>query len=229
MDVDPRFTPDGRYLLWSSDRTGIYDVYALRARHRAALSGDQRAVRRVPARGLHRRQPAGLRRLQPRRASTSTRCRSIPTAFSRSRSRSELAPRRCRRRRRDDDSPDAGRRRGPNPPVITSERLSYKPWKYMYPRTWELRFYSEALGLGDAAFISTTIADPVGNHSVGANLLLPLDGDPSAGGWLRVPAAVPVVRHRLPSHRPALARPDHRRRRHALPAASSLNGSAATR
>jgi dipeptidyl aminopeptidase/acylaminoacyl peptidase len=28
MDVDPRFTPDGRYLLWASDRTGIYDVYA---------------------------------------------------------------------------------------------------------------------------------------------------------------------------------------------------------
>ena len=26
MDVDPRFTPDGRYLLWSSDRTSVYDV-----------------------------------------------------------------------------------------------------------------------------------------------------------------------------------------------------------
>ena len=56
---------------------------------------------------------------------------------------------------------------------------SYKPWKYMYPRSWELSFYSEALGLGRAGFVSTTLADPVGNHSVAANLLVPLDGDAS--------------------------------------------------
>ena len=28
MDVDPRFSPDGRFVLFASDRTGIYDVYA---------------------------------------------------------------------------------------------------------------------------------------------------------------------------------------------------------
>ena len=43
MDVDPRFTPDGRYLLLASDRTGIYDVYAYELATGAALSGDQRA------------------------------------------------------------------------------------------------------------------------------------------------------------------------------------------
>ncbi|MBI5480916.1 MAG: PD40 domain-containing protein [Deltaproteobacteria bacterium] len=29
LDLDPAYTPDGRYLLFSSDRTGIYNVYAL--------------------------------------------------------------------------------------------------------------------------------------------------------------------------------------------------------
>ena len=64
------------------------------------------------------------------------------------------------------------------PPMIT-RTTSYKPWKYMYPRSWQISVFSEALGLGRAALVSTNIADPVGDHSVAANLLLPLDGDPS--------------------------------------------------
>jgi len=28
MDITPRYSPDGRYLLFASDRTGVYDVYA---------------------------------------------------------------------------------------------------------------------------------------------------------------------------------------------------------
>jgi outer membrane protein assembly factor BamA len=56
---------------------------------------------------------------------------------------------------------------------------SYKPWLYMYPRTWNISIYSDALGMGTAGFVSTTIGDPVGNHNVSANLLVPLIGDPS--------------------------------------------------
>ena len=37
LDRDPAFTPDGAYVLFSSDRTGIYDVYALRLADRALL------------------------------------------------------------------------------------------------------------------------------------------------------------------------------------------------
>ena len=138
MDVDPRFTPDGRYLLLASDRTGIYDVYALRARDRAAVSGDQRAVRRVPAGRLARRQPAGLHRLQHRTASISTRCRSIPRPSgwrSRSRTRAPTSPA---------DIWTATpihpiRSVGPVGPPTIMRTTSYKPWKYMYPRSWELQ------------------------------------------------------------------------------------------
>ena len=216
MDVDPRFTPDGRYLLWSSDRTGIYDVYAYELATAqlyqvtnvlsgafqpiVSLDGSQLVYTGFNIEGFDLYampfDPQAFRLAQP---------------FANARVDAAATP------DADDDSPDSvvGT---PRPPMIT-RTTSYKPWKYMYPRTWELRFYSEALGLGAAAFISTTIADPVGNHSVGANLLLPLDGDPSVRGRLLLPAAVPVVRRRLSSHRPARARPDHRRRQHVLPAA----------
>ena len=33
---DPAWSPDGRYLLFSSDRTGVFDVYAFRLVYRAA-------------------------------------------------------------------------------------------------------------------------------------------------------------------------------------------------
>jgi len=59
------------------------------------------------------------------------------------------------------------------------QTTSYKPWKYMYPRTWSVRLYSEALGMGASGFVSTTIGDPVGNHNLFVNLLVPFQGDPS--------------------------------------------------
>ena len=126
----------------------------LRARDRAALSGDQRADGRVPAR---RSPPTALgwsTPASPATGSTSTRCRSIRSRSgwrSRSPTRGLDAPSNLDG---DSDSPDAvvG---AAGPPTIT-RTTSYKPWKYMYPRTWSISVYSDALGLGRVGFISTT-------------------------------------------------------------------------
>ena len=63
MDVDPRFTPDGRFLLFASDRTGIYDVYAHELATARLYQVTNVADGRVPARGLSRRHEADLHRL----------------------------------------------------------------------------------------------------------------------------------------------------------------------
>ena len=99
MDVDPRFTPDGRYLLWSSDRTGIYDVYAYELATAQlyqvtnVLSGAfQPTVSIDGSQLVFTGFTSG--------DSTSTRCRSIPTrSGSRSRSRTRASTRRPRRTR----------------------------------------------------------------------------------------------------------------------------------
>jgi Tol biopolymer transport system component len=176
MDVDPRFTPDGRYLLYSSDRTGIYDVYAYElATERLfqvtnVLGGafqpvvspdgatlvysgfdsdgfDLYATRFDPARFL----PA-----QP---------------FANSRLDASPQP--------DDesDSPDAAP--GDAAGFATQTHV-YEPWRYMYPRTWNLRFYTVSpFGPGDSVYIDTTLSDPVGNHALVPALLLSGELDPS--------------------------------------------------
>lgn len=176
MDVDPRFTPDGRYLLWASDRTGIYDVYAyelataqlyqvtnvLSGAFQPVVStdGSQLVYSGFTIDGMDLYampfDPKSFRLAAP---------------FANARADSPASP------DGDSDSPDS--LVGPVGPPTIMRTTSYKPWKYMYPRSWELSFYSEALGLGPAGFVSTTLADPVGNHLVAANLLVPGDGDAS--------------------------------------------------
>jgi hypothetical protein len=56
---------------------------------------------------------------------------------------------------------------------------NYKPWKYLYPRQWRVSFTSDLLGLGGGGTVFTNIGDPVGNHSINVNLLVPFAGDPS--------------------------------------------------
>jgi Tol biopolymer transport system component len=176
MDVDPRFTPDGRYLLWSSDRTGIYDVYAyelatgqlyqvtnvLSGAFQPAVSTDGSQLvytgftsdgfdlytTAFDPKAFQLAQPFGNARLDS------------PASID-----------------GDSDSPDSivGAQ---GVPTIT-RTTTYKPWKYLYPRQWRISFYSDALGMGRSGTISTNIGDPVGNHNINVNLLVPLVGDPS--------------------------------------------------
>jgi Tol biopolymer transport system component len=176
MDVDPRFTPDGRWLLWSSDRSGIYDVYAyemataqlyqvtnvLSGAFQPAVSmdGSQLVYTGFTSDGFDLYamtfDPKSFRLAQP---------------FGNARPDSPA------RLDGDSDSPDSVVGEA-GPPLIT-RTTTYKPWKYMYPRQWNISFFSEALGLGGAGQVTTSISDPVGNHVVDANLLVPFEGDPS--------------------------------------------------
>ena len=176
MDIDPRFTPDGRYLLWSSDRSGIYDVYAyelataqlyqvtnvLTGAFQPAVSTDGKEL--VYAGFTNDGFDLYAMPFDPRTMQLAP-----PFANARPDSPPNLAG--------DSDSPDsvAG---GEGVPTIT-RTTNYKPWKYLYPKQWNLSFYSDALGRGRSGYISTTINDPVSNHVISANLLVPFDGDPS--------------------------------------------------
>jgi hypothetical protein len=175
-DVDPRFTPDGRYLLWSSDRTGIYNVYAFEMATAQlyqvtnVLSGAfQPTVSMDGSQLVYSGFTSGGFDLYAMPFDPASFQLAPPFANTRPDSPEDLAG--------DSDSPDAVV--GPEGPPTITQTTTYKPWKYMYPRSWKISFYSEALGLGRAGFISTTIGDPVGYHSVTANLLLPQEGDPS--------------------------------------------------
>ena len=198
MDVDPRFTPDGRYLLWSSDRTGIYDVYAYEL-----ATAQLYQVTNVLTGAF---QPVvssdGARLVYTGFTSDGFDLYAMPfepKAFRLAQPFANARPDAPSTLDADSDSPDAvvG---AAGPPMIT-RTTSYKPWKYMYPRTWNISVYSDALGLGTSGFISTTISDPVGNHAMSANLLVPFDGDPSVTIAYSYTAPVPVVRPELPADR----------------------------
>ena len=66
IDGDPSFSPDGKWLYFHSDRTGVMNVYAYEVATGRLQAGHQRRQRRVPARALARRQVARVRRLHAR-------------------------------------------------------------------------------------------------------------------------------------------------------------------
>src|SRR6478672_7156549 len=131
MDVDPRFTPDGRYVLWASDRSGIFDVYAYELATAqlyqvtnvltgafqpvVSLDGTQLVYTGFTSDGFDLYampfDPKSFR-LAPPFANARLDAPANPDA--------------------DTDSPDSvvG---AAAPPMIT-RTTSYKPWKYMYPR-----------------------------------------------------------------------------------------------
>ncbi|HEX3695064.1 MAG TPA: hypothetical protein VH374_06700 [Polyangia bacterium] len=180
MDMDPRFSPDGRYLLFSSDRTGIYNIFAfdldkerlyqvtnvLTGAFQPAVSPDGK---RLVFTGFTSHgfdlfsaayQPANWLEAQP-------------YANARPDAGATLSA--------ETDTPDA---------IATDEKAAadaetvervvpYQPWKYMYPRTWVISLPSDPLGLGASLGIQTNVGDPVGNHGVSINTLIPTDGDAS--------------------------------------------------
>jgi Tol biopolymer transport system component len=179
MDLDPRFSPDGRYLLFSSDRTGIYNVFALDLQTQrlyqvtnvlggafqpaVAPDGSSLVFTGFTSQGFDLfsapYQPATWLEAQPY---ANARPDADPTLAGES------------------DSPDATAADVQAAVDATVQQVvPYHPWKYMYPRTWEISFPSDPLGLGVSLGINTTVSDPVGNHLVGINVLMPRDGDGS--------------------------------------------------
>ena len=52
------------------------------------------------------------------------------------------------------DSPDAVPADAAQVPFVAETKI-YQPWKYMYPRTWDLRLLTNPLGPGESAYIAT--------------------------------------------------------------------------
>jgi hypothetical protein len=72
------------------------------------------------------------------------------------------------------DSPDAipG-----EPPIVpfAEEVTSYKPWKYLYPHSWIFKLLTDPLGVGNSLQAQFSVSDPVGNHALTFNALIPGD------------------------------------------------------
>lgn len=177
MDVDPRFTPDGRYLVFSSDRTGIYNVFAyeletkrlfqvtnvLSAAFQPAVSPDGKLLVYMGFTSAGYDlfstpfDPWSWLPAQPY-ANTRPDAPSDPASLA--------------------DSPDVQ----PGEPPITpfAETVtSYQPWKYFYPHSWVVNLLTDPFGLGNSAQVQFTVGDPVGNHSLAFDAIIPSDFDTS--------------------------------------------------
>ena len=173
MDVDPSFTPDGRFVVFSSDRTGIYNLFA----YELATERLYQVTNLLSGAFQPTVSPDGKRVVFT--GFTSDGFDVFTAAF-------------------DPDSwtlaqPFANAR--PDPLPVTRETLGtpiaqkdepivqkitdYHPWRYMYPRSWLLTFPSDPLGLGASVGLQTGFGDPVFNHAVSVNALVPTDGDAS--------------------------------------------------
>ena len=214
MDVDPRFTPDGRYLLLVVGPHRHLRHLRLRARDRAALPGDERAVGRVPARGLARRQPARLHRLHHDGFDLYT-MPFDPTSFRLAQPFANARLDAPTDPDADDDSPDAVRRRrrraaddhAHDQLQALEVHVPAAPGRSASTRTRSasggrrIRQHDHRrIRSATTAWASTCCSRrrrPV-RSTVGYSYMRP----------------VPVVRLSLPAHRPARARPGHRRRQH---------------
>ena len=177
MDIDPRFSPDGRFLLFASDRTGIYDIYA----YELATARLYQVTNVVSGAFQPAVSPDGATLVYGGFTSDGFdlwATRFDPAAFlpaqpyANARLDSPADP------DSESDSPDAAPEDAAAVPFVTKTKI-YQPWKYLYPRTWDLRLLTNPLGPGDSAYIATTISDPVGNHGIAASLLLSTELDPS--------------------------------------------------
>jgi Tol biopolymer transport system component len=177
MDIDPRFSPDGRFVLFSSDRSGINDIYAYELATRRlfqvtnVLSGAFQPVvspdgRRLVFTGFTSDgfdlwttpyDPGQFLPAQP---------------FANSRLDASADP------DAETDSPDAEPQDADALP-FPQRIVGYAPWKYMYPHQWSFQYYGDALGMGQTLQLNTTLSDPVGNHALGIELLMPSTADPS--------------------------------------------------
>ena len=176
MDVDPRFTPDGRYLLYASDRTGIYNVYAYElATERLyqvtnVLSG---AFQPVVS-------PDGKTLVYSGFDSDGFDLYTMPFEPARFLPAQPFANFRLDASPNPDDERDAPDAAPGDAIGFPTETHLYEPWRYMYPRKWNLQFYSVGpLGPGANVYIDSTLTDPVGNHTLVPALLLSGDLDPS--------------------------------------------------
>jgi WD40-like Beta Propeller Repeat len=177
MDVDPVFSPDGRYIVFSSDRTGIYNVFA----YELATAKLSQVTNVVAGAFQPAISPDG--KLLVYMGFTSAGYDLFATAFDPwawpvAQPYVNARPPAPADTGSVADSPDALPGEAPVGDVV--ERITpYEPWKFFYPHSWIIGTVSNPLGIGNAARVQFSVADPVGNHALAIDSVTPSDGDAS--------------------------------------------------
>jgi Tol biopolymer transport system component len=180
MDLDPSFTPDGRFLLFSSDRSGIYDVYA----YELATGTLYQVTNVLDGAFQPAVSPDGTRLVYTGFSSEGFDLYEmpfVPSHFLLAQPYANARPDSPADPDGESDSPEAVAADAaavPFPQQVTP----YAAWRYLYPRTWSVSALNNPLGLGRTLNLATTVGDPVGIHALTLNLLLPTQGPPSIAG-----------------------------------------------
>ncbi len=169
IDVEPRFSPDGRFVLWSSDRTGIYNIFA----HELA-TGRLYQVTNVLGGAFQPTVSPDLRTLVfSGYSADGYDLYSMPYTPEKWPEAVPFA------NPRDDARPVTWPKDAP--PAI-EEEYQYHPWRYLYPRSWGPPTLSRNdLGLGAALGVTVNASDPAAIHSASLTALIPTALDPSVG------------------------------------------------
>lgn len=200
IDTGPRYTPDGRFIVFSSDRNGIYNLYAWEN-----ATGKLWQVTNLVSGALQPAvSPDGKLVAYMGFSSAGFDIFSVPLDPGR------FLPAEPFVNPRDDAAPD-GLPRDPDaglpaaapsaaattagaelaaapgagalvtePDQVIRRTYDYRPWRHMYPRAWDLAISSNSLGLGPDLRLGTVVSDPAILHGVALTAILPIDGDPTA-------------------------------------------------
>jgi len=173
MDMDPSWSPDGRFVVLSSDRTGIFNLYA----YELASARLYQVTNLLSGAFQPTVSPDGKRVVFTGFTSLGFDIFSAafdPTIWTLAEpfanSRPDALPVTLASAHAPGEKPDE---------PLVEEITEYHPWRYFYPRSWLLTVPSDPLGLGASLGVQTAFGDPVFNHSIGVNLLLPTSGDAS--------------------------------------------------
>jgi Tol biopolymer transport system component len=177
MDVDPRFAPDGHTVVFSSDRTGIYNIFAFDLE-----TGQLAQVTNVLAGAFQPAiSPDGKRLVYMGFTSEGYDLYEAPfdpwswlpaQPFANARPNAPADPGSVA------DSPDAQPGEVPVTPFPV-DTTSYKPWKYLYPHSWVLKLLPDPFGIGNSVEAQFSVSDPVGNHAFNFDAIIPGSGDAS--------------------------------------------------
>jgi hypothetical protein len=160
IDQQPRWTRDGRYLLFTSDRTGIANVYAYDLKSRELFQ----VTNVITGAYMPEPSPDGKTLIYVGYHSTGFELYSMP--LDRSRWLPALPAR--------DDRPDSP----PERPARTWPVREYNPWTTLAPQAYTLEYGEGAFG--NAVKVTTSGSDVAGYHSISASISAELEqGEPA--------------------------------------------------
>ena len=207
MDMDPSWSPDGRFIVFSSDRTGIFNLYAyevatehlyqvtnlLSGAFQPTVSPDGKLVVFT-----------GFTSLGFDAFSAAFDPATWPLAQPFANTRPDAQPVTLESAHAPGERPDA---------PLVEKITEYHPWRYFYPRNWLLTVPSDPLGLGASLGLQTGVRRPR-VQPFGRGQCAGADQRRRVGaGGLHLQRALAVAVAVAHPHRAAGQRPGRRRRR----------------